>query len=162
MDDLLADANDVSDAVYLAAIDAAASPEEIAFRDVLVFHRDFLNGGLSQALANKFDDLAQYLSAYRAIGLNWLAGMIELASTFAQDGESRDDFENADIKTLGTAYCAAAYGLAHASNLRREIRLTPDEKTSLTQSGDSVERLALRFARANRDKFRAVLAAASH
>ncbi len=57
VNDLLADAAELSDSVYVATLDAATTPEEIGFRDVLVLHRDFLNGGLSQALSNQFADL---------------------------------------------------------------------------------------------------------
>jgi hypothetical protein len=161
VDDLLADADNVSDSVYLAALDSAQTPEEIAFRDVLIFHRGFLNGGLAQALSNYFDDLARYLSGYRAMQLNWLADLIELASTYVQDGESDEDFENADIETIDSAYCAVAYGIAYASDLRGEIKLSPED-AGLVPPGDGVERLALRFARLNRANFTAILAAASH
>jgi hypothetical protein len=161
VDDIFVDAEEVPESVYFAALDVATTPEEIAFRDVLVFHRDFLNGGLSQALGNQFSSLATYVSAYRVMGLDLLADMIVLASTFAQDGKSRDDFENMDIETLDSAYCAATYGLAYASDLRGDIKLTAQDD-ALKQRGDSVEQLVLRFARANRDKFRAVVAAASH
>ena len=43
----------VPDDIYLSALINARTPEEIAFRDVLVFHRDVLNGGLDQALENR-------------------------------------------------------------------------------------------------------------
>jgi hypothetical protein len=157
--DLFADANEVSDWVYEAALDAAVSAEETAFRDVLIFHRDFLNGGMSQALRNQFEDLDRYVAAYRTLRLKWLADMIVLASTYAQDGKSAKEFKNADVETLGSAYCAATYGLAYASYLRDEIELKEDD-AALRQAGDSVERMALRFARANRDRFQAILAAA--
>ena len=44
---------EVPDDIYLSALDHARTPEEGAFRDLLVFHRDAINGGLDQALDNR-------------------------------------------------------------------------------------------------------------
>ena len=87
--------------------------------------------------------------------------MIELASTYVQDGKDAADFEDMVIETLDSAYTAATYGLAYASQLRGEIDIPADD-AALMQTGDSVERMALRVARINRDRFQAVLAAAAH
>ena len=87
--------------------------------------------------------------------------MIELASTYVQDGKDAADFENMDIETLDSAYSDARYGLAYASQLRGEVDVSADD-AALMQTGDSVERMALRVARINRDRFQAVLAAAAH
>lgn len=156
MRDLLVDDGEVSESVYEAALDAATSPQEIAFRDVLVFHRDFLNGGLTQALSNKRDELPQFMSAYRVLGLGWLADLIELAASSALGGVRYKDFETSEIETLDSAYCAAVYGPAYASDLRREIVLEERDET-FRPVGDNIERLALRYARLNRQYFDAVL-----
>jgi hypothetical protein len=79
------DPNDeVPDSLYLASLDHAVTPEEVAFRDLLVFHRDCLNGGLDQALDNRAGEpLAPYLAAYRAVGLISVAGLIADAAAHA-------------------------------------------------------------------------------
>jgi hypothetical protein len=51
---------EVPDAIYLASLEHAVTSEEIAFRDVLVFHRDCLNGGLDQAMFNREKHIVQW------------------------------------------------------------------------------------------------------
>ena len=72
----------VPDAIYLTSLEHAVTLEEVAFRDVLTFHRDCLNGGLDQAFDNRegtSDDLALVFQAYRTVGLSDVASLLDEA-----------------------------------------------------------------------------------
>lgn len=143
MSDLLSDADEVSDELYLAALDFAVTPAEIAFRDVLTFHRDVLNGGLDQALDNEGKELDRYLKAYREVGLALMSSLIALAR----------DADAGDVTVLTSAYIAATYNLAYACGGNQIDPTFP-------LSGDNVERIVLQFARKRAPQFSSVLGAA--
>jgi hypothetical protein len=126
----------VPDDVYLSASINARTPEEIAFRDLLLFHRDVLNGGLDQALENLHDDPAQLsavLCAYKLLGLERLASVI-------QDAGSEISAQR-DIGHLDDRYAEQTQGSAGS-----EI--------------DLVEAQAIRFAQSRHDAFSNVAAGA--
>ena len=126
---------EVPDGLYLSAIGHAASPQENAFRDVLVFHRDFLNGGLDQALFNRRnvgERVESYVAAYRAIGLPAVAGLIEDAVVRADAGGDLDECDQ--------RYQSFTYG-------------TNDDQP------DAVEAAALRFAQQNEGAFTSIVGA---
>jgi hypothetical protein len=131
---------EVPDDIYLSALDHARSPEELAFRDVLVFHRDALNGGLDQALDNKVPDRARltpFLHAYRLIGLNELAVLIRDAhEALLRPGEAG---VGAEFEELSERYVQLTYGAEG-------------------DQPDAVERHAIAFARSRPQAFANVLA----
>jgi len=96
---------EVPDAIYLAALEHAVTPEEIIFRDVLVFHRDILNGGLDQALSNRENDdeeLAPVVSAYRSVGLPAVASLVDDAAVLWRN--------EANVDELSERYFQVVYG----------------------------------------------------
>jgi len=154
MSDLLSGDGEVSDALYLAALEFAATPEERVFRDVLVFHRDVLNGGLSQALANQGDDLARYIAALDDIGLAPVAALVRVAMDLCE--RDRATYPEWQVQALTDVYIAATYNLAYVCH-----GMQTDPDFPLDQTGDQVERLALKFARAKAAQFKSVIEAAS-
>ncbi len=96
---------ELPDAIYLASLDHAATPQEVAFRDVLVFHRDCLNGGLDQPIFNRENTdqpIAPVLEAYRIVGLSAVASLIDEASAlWRQEG---------DLDELTDQYARLTYG----------------------------------------------------
>jgi hypothetical protein len=152
MSDILADTDHVSDALYLAALSTALSAAELAFRDVLVFHRDVLNGGLSQALGNQQDDVDQYIAAFNEVGLAPISALVRLGLNLMI--EVAPEFPDTEIETLTGAYIAATYSLAYVSAGCQE-----DGEFPIAPAGDQIERMALRYARRRREAFDAVIAA---
>jgi hypothetical protein len=70
---------EVPDDIYLSASINARTPEEVAFRDVLFFHRVTLQDGLDGALTNQAadpSDLARIVDAFNLVGLAALAAVI--------------------------------------------------------------------------------------
>lgn len=127
---------EVPDPLYLAALEHAVSPEEVAFRDVLLFHRDFLNGGLDQALfnlSNTGQALAPYVGAYQTIGLTTVAELIEDAASRADDDAGFDEIDE------------------------RYQRFTYGENN---EQPDAVEAALVRFAQKNETAFTSVIQAA--
>ena len=131
---------EVPDDIYLSALDHARSPEEVAFRDVLIFHRDALNGGLDQALDNQAPNrarLAPFVHAYSFIGLNELAVLIgDAREALSHPGEAG---VTAKFEELAEAYMVVTYGADG-------------------NQPDSVERHAVAFARSRPQAFANVFA----
>jgi|CXWL01.1.fsa_nt_gi hypothetical protein len=154
MSDLLSGDGDVPDALYLAALEFAVTPAECAFRDVLVFHRDVLNGGLSQALDNQADDLGRYIAAFDYVGLAPIAALVRVGSDLCD--RDRASYPEWQVEALTDAYIATSYNLAYVCN-----GMQTDPDFPFDQTGDQVERLLLRFARANAAEFSSVVGAAT-
>ena len=134
---------EVPDALYLASLEHAGTPEEIAFRDVLIFHRDCLNGGLAQGLDNQLDEdgsIRPYAEAYREIGLPVAAGLIETAAAHMAAQNDLPEWE-AEMERLGERYQRLTYG---------ENEDQPD----------TIEAAAIRFAQSNASAFTTVVSAA--
>jgi hypothetical protein len=155
MSSILDDADHVGDALYIAAVENASSSAEQAFRDVLLFHRDLLNGGLSQALDNNSDDLPRFVSAFEQVGLAPIAAIIRLSHRLVVTAQAREQFPEDDLEALTGLYVAATYNLAYVG---AGYRSDPD--FPLEGVGDQVERIALRYARNNVAEFAAVVGAA--
>jgi hypothetical protein len=102
------------DTIYLSALDHARTQAEIAFRDVLIFHRDVLNGGLDQALFNQartVGALARCIKGYERLGLRDAAKMIKVADLhFETKAESNPDATN-QLEALTAQYFAMTYGI---------------------------------------------------
>jgi hypothetical protein len=155
MSSVLDDADHVSDALYIAAVERASSPAEQAFRDVLLFHRDLLNGGFSQAIGNKTDDVDSFVTAFDHVGLRPIAAIIRLAHSLVVTAQAREQFPEDELEALTGLYVAATYNLAYVAAGNRD-----DADFPLERVGDQVERIALRFARNNRTAFATVVSAA--
>jgi hypothetical protein len=155
MSSVLDDADHVGDALYIAAVESASSSAEQAFRDVLLFHRDLLNGGFSQAIDNNSDDLSRFVSAFEQVGLAPVAAIIQLAHGLVVAVQAREQFPEDELDALTGLYVAAAYNLAYVGAGYRSDPDFPIEST-----GDQVERIALRYARNNVAAFAAVIGAA--
>ena len=126
---------ELPDAIYLASLDHAVMPEEIAFRDVLVFHRDCLNGGLDQAIFNRENTeqaLAPVLGAYRSMGLSTVASLIDEASILWRS--------EGDLDELTDRYVQFTYG---GNNDRP----------------DAVERAVVRYAQLHEPAFTSIVTA---
>lgn len=123
----------VPDALYIAALKAATTPSEMAFRDVLKFHRDFLNGGFDQVLfnlGNCDEPLAPYLAAYRLLGLHDAAHLIERAKIIFDD--------EGDLEEIDDLYVRLTYGPGN-------------------DLPDAMEAAAVRFAQGNQNSFLALV-----
>ena len=134
---------EVPDEIYLSAVRHARTPEEIAFRDVLIFHRDALNGGLDQALDNQVTDpgqLARFIQAFDLIGLGNVAALIR--DGHAELSLSGPTSASSEFDALADRYTLFAYG----------------------QDGDqpdAIERHAIAFAQSRSDAFSNVVARAT-
>lgn len=150
--DILADANRLPDSL-VDALGEGQTPQEKHFERVMFFHGNVLNGGLSQAMYNLSTELSLVQNSYRELGITALATLIEIA---IQRYKAVDEivFED-EADALDQIYTAASYDLAYACNQNE-----PDSE--LAGSGgdvDWVDRLALKYARKNRDDFGFLLAA---
>jgi hypothetical protein len=124
----------VPDAVYLVSLDHAVTPEETVFRDVLVFHRDCLNGGLGQALYDLDEKpVAPVVEAYRAVGLSDIASLLNEAFVIWQREHDLDQLTD------------------------RYVRLTYGEDN---EQPDAVEKAALRYAQEHEGAFASIAGAA--
>jgi hypothetical protein len=85
----------LSDPLYLALLDHHDTPEaDIAFQ-VVIFHRDIGNGGLSQAVTNARFRSGLHLAAFAALGLEAHARLIAQAIGLGLGGEF-DELEDND------------------------------------------------------------------
>jgi hypothetical protein len=127
---------ELPDPIYLASLDHAVTPEEVAFRDVLVFHRDCLNGGLDQAifnLQNTGQPLDPVVEAYRSVGLSAVATLLDEAAVAWRRG--------GDLDELTERYIQFTYG-------------------ENNDQPDAVEGTAVRYAQLHETAFAGVIAAA--
>ena len=157
MTSLLADQESVPDNVYVAALENAVTAEEAAFRNVLIFHRDVLNGGLEQALWNQRENIEDFVEAYRAIDLAPVASLLALGRGLQPSAQNYEDMLVPELEALTSIYVAIAYNLAYVVAGNRD-----DPDFPLDGVCDQIERLALRFARMHLESFQAVLQAAEN
>lgn len=150
--DVLADANRLPDSL-IHALGEGQTSEEKQFERVMMFHGNVLNGGLSQAFHNMSSELASVLNSYRELGIAALATLIEIAMHQSEVVDEAQ-FEQQAI-ALDEIYVSACYGLAYACN-----EYKPDHELAGSDGDiDWVDRLALKYARKNRNKFGFLIAA---
>lgn len=127
--------------------------QEESFLRVLFFHLDFLNGGFGQVMNNRRDSLEKDCNAYRTLGLDPLALVIELALNSHRNFFKKHVFKSSDLKSYEAIYVAIAYDLSYACS-KFSSSLNADDEMS-----DWVQRMALKFARENRTHFPNIISA---
>ncbi|MEM9360910.1 MAG: hypothetical protein AAGB04_32465 [Pseudomonadota bacterium] len=152
--DILADANRLPDSL-IDALGEGQTPQEKHFERVIYFHGNVLNGGLSQAIYNLPSELSAVPSSFRELGITALATLIEIA---IQNSKVVDeDLFEEQAQALDQIYIAAGYDLGYACNNYKP----DDELTGSEGDIDWVDRLALKYARTNRQDFGFLIAAST-
>ena len=152
--DIFADTPRISDSL-IDVCHEGVTPHEKHFERVLGFHGNILNGGLNQALFNMPEEIQFVPHSYRELGMNPLATIVELAIQKANIGDNWESVFDCPAHKLDDVYIAACYNLPYACNENQDDTEFPDSHNDI----DWVDRMALKYARANRKHFHAIVAA---
>lgn len=148
------DREDISDFLY-CVLDKAVTDEERYFVNVVLFHRDFLNGGFDQALANHRGNINNIIVSYEKLNLEPLKVIISAASSPSTNGFNLFRKSKNHSSRFDSVYVAMTYNLAYSCGGNQ----FDHELASESDGSDWVERLALKYARKNRNSFKNLMAA---
>lgn len=152
-----ADADDFNDDLWslMDHYNARTTAEAHLIR-VMLFHGDFLNGGLNQVMYNIKEadggQISDYVQSFDALGLEPFAQIVAMADAEVHVGKTWQSVFDRPSAGLDKIYTAMTYGLPMTDSDRFEEFLKVGESGHYELT-DWVARAALKYARDNIGEF---------